>query len=132
MELTRILAKYKTAATIVLGESEDWERDSTPADQDLAAVAGEEQDLYGSNFLAQSYENASVNIQGMFTNDIVGSSTADDGTKDPYTLRIFALGTPTTESAAMASLRAEIGGENDSPARNLARFVVEVAENNYT
>ena len=98
----------------------------------FAAVAGEEQGLYGSNFLAQTYKNASVNVQGMFTNDIVGSSTADDGTKDPYTVRIFAQGNPTTESPARASTRATIGGENDSPARELARFVVGVAENNYT
>ena len=95
-------------------------------------MAAEEQGLYGSNFLAQTYKNTSVNVQGMFTNDITGSSTADDGTKDPFTLRIFAQGSPTTESPARASLRAQIGGENDSPARELARFVVEVAENNYT
>ncbi|KAL8947705.1 MAG: hypothetical protein Q9222_006045 [Ikaeria aurantiellina] len=115
MELARIMATRRPAATIA-----------------FAAVAGEEQGLYGSGLLAQTYKNASVNVQGMFTNDIVGSSTADDGTKDPYTLRIFAQGTPTTESAARASIRASIGGENDSPARELARFVVGVAKNNYT
>ena len=115
MELARIMATKRPAATIV-----------------FAAVAGEEQGLFGSNFLAQTYKNASVNVQGMFTNDIVGSSTADDGTKDPYTLRIFAQSNPTTDSAAMARTRATIGGENDSPARELARFVVEVAENKYT
>ena len=91
-----------------------------------------ESTLVGSRLLAQTYKNASVNVQGMFTNDIIGSSTADDGTKDPYTVRIFAQGTPTTESAARARSRASIGGENDSPARQLARFVVGVAENNYT
>ncbi|KAL9000445.1 MAG: hypothetical protein Q9169_000962 [Polycauliona sp. 2 TL-2023] len=115
MELARVMATRRPAATIV-----------------FAAVAAEEQGLYGSQYLAQSYKNASVNVQGMFTNDIVGSSTADDGTKDPYTLRIFAQGSPLTESAAMARVRATIGGENDSPARELARFVVGVAENNYT
>ncbi|KAI4202267.1 MAG: hypothetical protein LQ350_002651 [Teloschistes chrysophthalmus] len=115
MELARIMATRRPAATIV-----------------FAAVAGEEQDLYGSNFMAQTYRNASVNVQGMFTNDIVGASTADDGSKDPYTLRIFAQGTPTTESASRASTRATIGGENDSLARELARFVVGVAENKYT
>ena len=115
MELARIMATHTPASTIV-----------------FVAVAGEEQGLYGSNFLAQTYKNASVNVQGMFTNDIVGSSTADDGTKDPYVVRIFAQGLPTTESPATARTRAQIGGENDSPARQLARFVVEVAENNYT
>ncbi|KAL8834128.1 MAG: hypothetical protein Q9170_003902 [Blastenia crenularia] len=115
MELARIMATRRPAATIV-----------------FAVVAGEEQNLYGSRFLAQTYKNASVNVQGMFTNDIAGSSTADDGFKDPYTLRIFGQGSPTTESVARASTRATIGGENDSPARELARFVVGVAENNYT
>lgn len=115
LELARVFATRKPAATIV-----------------FAAVAAEEQGLYGSNFLAQTLKNTSVNVQGMFTNDIVGSSTADDGTKDPFTLRIFAQGSPTTEDPARASLRAQIGGENDSPARELARFVVEVAKNNYT
>ncbi|KAL8900309.1 MAG: hypothetical protein Q9192_001132 [Flavoplaca navasiana] len=115
MELARIMASRRPAATIV-----------------FVAVAGEEQGLYGANYLAQSYKNASVNVQGMFTNDIIGSSTADDGTKDPYTVRIFAQGNPPTDSAARARVRATIGGENDSPARQLARFVVGVAENNYT
>ncbi|KAL9044763.1 MAG: hypothetical protein Q9214_002122 [Letrouitia sp. 1 TL-2023] len=115
LELARVFATRKPAATIV-----------------FAAVAGEEQGLYGSNFLAQTLKNTSVNVQGMFTNDIVGSSIADDGTKDPFTLRIFAQGSPTTEDPARTSLRAQIGGENDSPARELARFVVEVAKNNYT
>ncbi|KAI4105189.1 MAG: hypothetical protein LQ339_003520 [Xanthoria mediterranea] len=115
MELARIMATRRPAATIV-----------------FAAVAGEEQALYGSQYLAQSYKNASVNVQGMFTNDIIGSSTAEDGTKDPYTVRLFAQGSPPTESAAMARVRATIGGENDSAARELARFVVGVAENNYT
>ncbi|KAL8654511.1 MAG: hypothetical protein Q9210_001456 [Variospora velana] len=115
MELARIMATRRPAATIV-----------------FAAVAGEEQNLYGSRLLAQTYQNASVNVQGMFTNDIVGSSTADDGTKDPYTIRLFGQGIPTTESAARSRQRAQIGGENDSPARELARFVVGVAENNYT
>ncbi|KAL9124566.1 MAG: hypothetical protein Q9217_006114 [Psora testacea] len=115
LELARIMARKKPAATIV-----------------FAAVAGEEQNLYGSDFLAQTYKNASVDVQGMFTNDIVGSSTGDAGMKDPDTVRIFAQGSPTTESEAMASSRATIGGDNDSPARQLARFVVEVAENDVT
>ncbi|KAL9631275.1 MAG: hypothetical protein Q9164_005985, partial [Protoblastenia rupestris] len=123
LELARIMATREPAATIV-----------------FAAVAGEEQGLYGSDFVAQTYRNASVDVQGylpsqernMFTNDIVGSSTADDGTKDPYTVRIFAQGSPTTESERIASTRATIGGENDSPARELARFVVEVAQNDVT
>ena len=115
LELARIMAKYESQATIV-----------------FAAVAGEEQNLFGSTFLAETYKNNSVNVQGMFTNDIVGSSTADDGEKDPYTIRLFAQGTPTTENETVAATRLTVGGENDSPARELARLVHEVASNEYT
>ena len=115
MELARILATRRPAATTV-----------------FMAVAGEEQNLYGSNFQAQTYKNASVNVEGMFTNDIIGSSTGDDGTKDPNTIRLFAQGAPTSEAPATASVRASIGGDSDSPARELARFVVGVGINQYT
>ncbi|KAI9750270.1 MAG: hypothetical protein M4579_006534 [Chaenotheca gracillima] len=115
MELARVMAKHKPRSTIV-----------------FAAVAGEEQNLYGSNFLAQSYKNASANVAGMLDNDIVGSSTGDDGTKDPHTIRLFAQGLPLTESDEMTSLRQSVGGENDSPARELARFIAEVATNSIT
>lgn len=115
MEIARILATYKPASTIV-----------------LAAVAGEEQNLYGSRFMAQTYKNASVNVEGMYTNDIVGASRGDDGTYDPYTIRIFAQGPPTTETSAIRAQRLSIGGENDSPTRELARFTAEVASNSYT
>ncbi|KAI0013369.1 Zn-dependent exopeptidase [Xylariaceae sp. FL0662B] len=98
----------------------------------FVAVAGEEQGLYGSQFLAQMYANAipRVNVEGMFTNDIVGSPNADDGTTtDPYVIRLFAQGIPTTEDDATRATRLQIGGENDGPARQLARHVKEVAEN---
>ena len=68
----------------------------------------------------------------MFTNDIVGSSTADDGERDPKSLRLFAEGVPTDETEAEAAIRESVGGENDSPARQLARFVTEVADNRAT
>jgi hypothetical protein len=110
MELARVMASHRTDATII-----------------FAAVAGEEQGLYGSAFLAQQLKDAGVDVQGMFTNDIVGSSTADDGTKDPYSVRLFAQGPPPNEDPARAAIRRTIGGENDSPARQLARFVTEVA-----
>ena len=68
----------------------------------------------------------------MLNNDIVGSSTGDRGQKDPFTIRVFAQGPPLTESSSVAAQRLQIGGENDSPARELARFVSEVAANGET
>ncbi|MGI5456588.1 M20/M25/M40 family metallo-hydrolase [Streptomyces sp. CA-249302] len=115
LELARVMAKRRPAATIV-----------------FAAVAGEEQGLYGSTYLAQQLKAAGTDVQGMFTNDIVGSPTADDGTKDPYTIRLFAEGVPSSETPAQAAVRKSVGGENDSATRQLARFVRDVADNDAT
>lgn len=105
---------------------------TTPATMLLVAVAGEEQGLFGSTFLAQSLFNASADVQAAFTNDIVGASVADDGTSDPNDIRLFVQGIPSTESAAMTAERIQIGGENDSPTRQIGRFVGEVASNSAT
>ena len=115
MEVARVLATLSPKATIV-----------------LAAVAAEEQGLYGSRHMAAQYKAAGTDVQAMFTNDIVGSSTADDGTRDPHTVRLFAEGVPTAETPQEAAIRRSTGGENDSPPRQLARFVREVASNRET
>jgi hypothetical protein len=115
LELARVMAKRRPASTIV-----------------FAAVAGEEQGLYGSAYMAQQLKAAGADVQAMFTNDIVGSSTADDGTREPYTIRLFAEGVPSSETPEQAAIRRSVGGENDSATRQLARFVRDVAENDAT
>lgn len=115
MELARVMAKRRPEATIV-----------------FTAVAGEEQGLFGSRFQAKQYKAAEADVQAMFTNDIVGSSTADDGTRDPRSLRLFAEGVPTAETPDEGNVRRAVGGENDSPSRQLARFVSSVADNRAT
>ncbi len=115
MELARIMATRSPKATIV-----------------FCAVAGEEQGLYGARFMAAQYKAAGVDVQAMFTNDIIGSSHADDGEVDAHTIRLFAEGVPTAETPAEAAIRRSVGGENDSPPRQLGRFVREVAVNHDT
>ncbi|KUJ22165.1 putative zinc metalloprotease [Mollisia scopiformis] len=115
LELTRVMAKHRPTATII-----------------FAAVAGEEQGLYGSTYLAQLLSNHSANVEGMWTNDIVGSPVGDDGKNHSNIVRLFAQGVPTTETSTRASQRLSIGGENDSPARQLGRFTRDVASNNVT
>ncbi|TGJ87284.1 hypothetical protein E0Z10_g1474 [Xylaria hypoxylon] len=99
----------------------------------FVAVAGEEQGLYGAQFLAQTYANSTpkVNVEGMFTNDIVGSSKGSEDIANPHVIRLFAQGLPplAVEASAKRESRLQIGGENDTPARNLARLIKEVAEN---
>ncbi|GAA1299313.1 aminopeptidase [Planotetraspora silvatica] len=115
MELARVMSLRRPKATIV-----------------FAAVAGEEQNLYGARYMAAQYKAVAADVQAMFTNDIIGSSTADDGTRDLRTVRLFAEGVPTAETSAEANTRRSVGGENDSPARQLARFVTNVADNDAT
>lgn len=115
LEMARVMAKRSFDATIV-----------------FMAVAGEEQGLYGSTYFATQAKQAGRDIAGMFTNDIIGSSHGDGGEHDPHTVRLFAEGVPTAETATEANTRRSVGGENDSPSRQLARFVKEVGENNDT
>ena len=115
LELARVMATHAPEATIV-----------------FAAVAGEEQGLFGSGFLARTLKAAGADVQGAFSNDIVGSSTSDEGFRDPHTVRLFTEGVPTTETPQQTALRQAIGGENDGPSRQLGRFVREVADNGAT
>jgi hypothetical protein len=88
------------------------------------AVAGEEQGLLGAAHWAQAARARGDDVAGMFTNDIVGSSHAADGRADGGRVRLFAEGVPATATPDEAlTTRVATGGENDSPARELARFV---------
>ncbi|HEX2685441.1 MAG TPA: M28 family metallopeptidase [Kofleriaceae bacterium] len=115
LELARVMSTRQPEATIV-----------------FTVVAGEEQGLLGSAFQAAQYKAAGADIQGMFSCDIVGSSTADDGTRDAHTIRLFTEGVPTTETASQKSIRLSVGGEVDGPSRQLGRFALLVAQNEET
>jgi acetylornithine deacetylase/succinyl-diaminopimelate desuccinylase-like protein len=111
VEMARVMAKYKFDATIV-----------------FMAVAGEEQSLLGSTYFAEQAKQKQKDIAGMFTNDIVGNTLGGNGVRDRRTLRVFSEGVPSSESADQATIRRSVGGENDSPSRQLARFIKEVGE----
>ena len=65
----------------------------------FSVVAGEEQGLFGSSFMAEQMAAAGVDVEGVFNVDTVGSSTAQDGTKDPNEIRLFTEGVPTAATA---------------------------------
>src|SRR5262245_11584305 len=99
-----------------------------PGTLGFATVSGEEEGLYGSTFMAQQMAAAGNDVQGMFSNDIIGASRAFDGTKpDPRTVRLFLEGVPTNATANDISLLQATGGENDSKSRQLGRFVQSMA-----
>ena len=111
MELARVLASEKFPATLM-----------------FVAFAGEEQGLLGSRHLAAKADSLGWNVAGMITLDIVGNTTGDNGIKDNRTVRVFSEGVPSAETERQARLRRAIGGENDSPSRQWARYLKEVGE----
>jgi hypothetical protein len=115
MELARVMSQRSPEATIV-----------------FTAVSGEEQGLFGSGYQAAQYKAANADIQGMFSDDIVGASVAEDGSRDEHTIRLFTEGVPTAETTDQATTRKSVGGEVDGPSRQLGRFVQAVAENGET
>src|SRR5437868_12285486 len=112
MEMARVMSKKNWDATLV-----------------FIAVAGEEQGLFGSSHWAKMAKEKNWNIAGMITNDIVGSSHADDGRIVKDHVRVFAEGVPPLkEMPDSLRILVRTGGENDSTARELARFIKPVAE----
>src|SRR5690349_20834171 len=116
LELARVFSTHQFPGTLV-----------------LATVAGEEQGLFGSAFMAKQMKAAGDDVQGMFSSDIVGASQAWDGTgPDPHTVRLFVEGIPTAATPAQISLMQSVGGENDGATHQLARFVTDVAPSGLT
>ncbi len=110
LEMARVMARYKFDATIV-----------------FMTVAGEEQSLLGSTYFAEQAKKNNVDIEAMFTNDIIGSSLGGNGVHDARTVRVFSEGVPSNETPEEANTRRSVGGENDAPSRQLARFIKETA-----
>lgn len=111
MEMARVMSKYQFDATIV-----------------FMTVPGEEQGLLGAQHWAEEAKKKSLNIAAMFTNDIIGNTLGGNGVKDNRRVRLFSEGVPTTETEAEARARQSVGGENDGPSRQLARYIKEVGE----
>jgi hypothetical protein len=112
IEMACVMARHRFDASIV-----------------FMAVAAEEQGLLGAAHWAEQAKQKQLDLQGMFTNDIIGSSRADDGRIDDSQVRLFAESIPASKenSDANRALLAT-GGENDSTSRQLARHVKEVGE----
>jgi Peptidase family M28 len=115
LEMARVMATRKFDATLV-----------------FMAVAGEEQGLFGANHYATLAKANGIDVAGMFTNDIIGSSRGGAGERDPFSIRVFAEGLANPPSPLEADWRRFGGGETESAARQLARYVKEVAENEST
>jgi hypothetical protein len=111
LEAARVLSKYSFNGSIV-----------------YAALAGEEQGLFGGRILADYAKAKNWQLKAVLNNDMIGNIEGVNGIIDNTTARIFAEGTRQTETQDEANLRRFTGGEVDSPSRNLARYIDMMAD----
>jgi len=112
LECARVLSKHRFAATII-----------------FLTVAGEEQGLNGSTHFAKMAKEQGWQIEGVLNNDIVGGNrTPGDTLQNNNWVRVFSEGIPAAATEADLNRIRSVGGENDSPSRELARYIVEVSQ----
>jgi len=111
IEMARVMSKRKFDATII-----------------FMTVAGEEQGLLGAAYFAEQARAKQMNIEAMFTNDIIGGVTTFKNSPDRNSVRVFSEGVPSNETEQEGTTRRSVGGENDSASRQLARFIKETAD----
>ena len=107
LECARVLSRLKFPATII-----------------FLTVAGEEQGLNGSHHFAQMAKSEGWNIEAVLNNDIVGGDR--NSQQDPSVVRVFSEGVPSAATDTELKLIRNLGGESDSPSRQIARYVGEV------
>ncbi len=112
LECARVLSKHRFPATII-----------------FLTVAGEEQGLFGSAHFAKMAKEQGWEIEGVLNNDIVGGNrTPGDTLQNNNWVRVFSEGIPAAATEAELNRIRSVGGENDSPSRQLARYIVEVSQ----
>jgi peptidase M28-like protein len=107
LECARVLSKLKFPATIV-----------------FLTVAGEEQGLNGSAHFAKMAKEQGWDIEAALNNDIVGGDRSPQ--QNAGIVRVFSEGVPLAATDAEVRRIRNLGGENDSASRQLARYVAEI------
>jgi hypothetical protein len=107
LECARVLSKHKFPATII-----------------FLTVAGEEQGLNGSKHFAEMAKQQGWDLEAVLNNDIVGGNK--DPQQDTSVVRVFSEGIPVAATDQQIRLIRMLGGESDSPSRELARYIAEV------
>jgi hypothetical protein len=112
IELIRIMSTRKFSASIV-----------------FMALSGEEHGLYGAKYMATKAKQEKWNIIAMLNNDMIGNSGSSETLlNDNMKVRVFSEGIPANETEQMTAQRKYTSGENDSKARQLARYIKETGE----
>ncbi|MEP3051750.1 MAG: M28 family peptidase [Erythrobacter sp.] len=93
-----------------------------------ALLSGEEQGLYGGGILADWVEEQGFEVKAVLNNDVIGNSCGSDGYCDAQNIRVFSEGLRADSTAALRATQRRFGGENDSPGRNLSRWLDNLAD----
>ena len=110
MELARTMSRYEYDSTII-----------------FMATAGEEQGLYGAWHHARTAREKGIDIRAVLSNDIVGDPSAVSGPPQNSRVRLFSEGLPASAGNKEMAEILGLSGESDSPSRQLARAIDEVA-----
>jgi len=111
IEAARVLSAAKYPTTII-----------------YALLSGEEQGLHGGRILADWAAAQGFTVKAVLNNDIVGNSCGKDGYCEPKLVRVFSEGPRADLTDALRAAQTRFGGENDTPSRNLSRWVAGLAE----
>lgn len=111
IEAARVLSGTKYPTTII-----------------YALLSGEEQGLHGGRILADWAEAQGFTVKAVLNNDIVGNSCGKDGYCETRIVRVFSEGPRADLTDKLRASQTRFGGENDSPGRNLSRWVAGLAE----
>ncbi len=111
IEAARVLARHRFPGTIV-----------------YAVLSGEEQGLHGGRILADYARAQGWEVVANLNNDIIGNSCGSDGVCDDANIRVFSEGLRWQGGDQIRAQVRSQGGENDSPSRNLSRFLATLAE----
>lgn len=110
LEAARVLSGTKYPTTII-----------------YALLSGEEQGLHGGRILADWATAQGFTVKAVLNNDIVGNSCGKDGYCEPQIVRVFSEGPRADLTDQLRAAQTRFGGENDSPGRNLSRWVADLA-----
>lgn len=111
LEAARMLSTRKYPSTII-----------------YALLSGEEQGLYGGRLLADWVQEQGFTVKAVLNNDIVGGSCGSDGYCDDKAVRVFSEGLRADSTDELRAAQRRFGGENDSPSRNLSRWIDGLAD----
>ena len=111
IEAARILSQYEFPTSVA-----------------FVGLSGEEQGLWGGQYLAATAIEEGWDIDAVINNDMIGNIAGIDGVVDNSVFRVFSQPAPVEGHEAEGWNTRVYGGEVDGPSRQLARYVERITD----